>query len=153
MGADESQRPTAIGAGISLTGSDGIKGDGLCTVRGADEPQTPHHAGRREIGGANNAITAVRSLWDTTLEVEAIPCTRRSAVSVRVTGLLVLTAGLALASGTRMAAAGERQDRERSDGAQDFGSTAFTKKSYDGFADGYDDLDGGWVASAIGMEV
>lgn len=34
-----------------------------------------------------------------------------------------------------------------------FGSKAFTEKSYDGFAGGYDDLDGGWAASAIGMEV
>lgn len=34
-----------------------------------------------------------------------------------------------------------------------FGSKAFTKKSYDGFADGYDDLDGGWAASAVGTEV
>eukprot|EP00904_Undaria_pinnatifida_P008810 jgi/Undpi1/5059/HiC_scaffold_19.g08411.m1 len=33
-----------------------------------------------------------------------------------------------------------------------FGSKAFTEKSYDGFAGGYDDLDGGWAASAIGME-
>lgn len=38
------------------------------------------------------------------------------------------------------------------DGDQ-FGSKAFTQKSYDGFAEDYDDLDGGWAASAIGMEV
>lgn len=34
-----------------------------------------------------------------------------------------------------------------------FGSKAFTKQSYDGFAEGYDDLDGGWAASALGTEV
>ncbi|CAM9948909.1 unnamed protein product [Pylaiella littoralis] len=33
-----------------------------------------------------------------------------------------------------------------------FGSKAFAQKSYDGFAEGYDDLDGGWAASAIGVE-
>lgn len=32
-------------------------------------------------------------------------------------------------------------------------SKAFTKESYDGFAEGYDDLDGGWAASAMGLEV
>ncbi|CAM9944738.1 unnamed protein product [Ectocarpus sp. 13 AM-2016] len=31
-------------------------------------------------------------------------------------------------------------------------SKALTKESYDGFAEGYDDLDGGWAASAIGLE-
>lgn len=45
-----------------------------------------------------------------------------------------------------------------SDGFEDdrndrFGSKAYTKKSYDGFADGYDELDGGWAASALGTEV
>ena len=38
-------------------------------------------------------------------------------------------------------------------GAGGFDSKTYTRKSYDGFADGYDDLDGGWAASAIGMEV
>ncbi|CAN0016269.1 unnamed protein product [Ectocarpus sp. 6 AP-2014] len=31
-------------------------------------------------------------------------------------------------------------------------SKALTKESYDGFAEGYDNLDGGWAASAIGLE-
>ena len=51
------------------------------------------------------------------------------------------------AGGEREATEGGGEDEER------FGSKAFTKKSYDGFADGYDDLDGGWAASAIGTEV
>ena len=49
---------------------------------------------------------------------------------------------------------GEREDEGGGgEGGERFGSKAFTRKSYDGFADGYDDLDGGWAASAIGTEV
>lgn len=58
-------------------------------------------------------------------------------------------------SGTGVTAAGSIDGSSSgSDGSRDqFGSKAFTKKSYDGFADGYDDLDGGWAASALGTEV
>lgn len=52
-----------------------------------------------------------------------------------------------------VAAGGKDSEGNGGEGGVAFGSKAFTEKSYDGFATGYDDLDGGWAASAIGMEV
>lgn len=64
-----------------------------------------------------------------------------------------LAATLAPGLGMAGATAAEEEEMEGGGRGGEFGSKAFTKKSYDGFAEGYDDLDGGWAASAIGMEV
>lgn len=68
-------------------------------------------------------------------------------------GVSVAWLAATLAPGFGMAGATAAEGGVEGGGGGGFGSKAFTKKSYDGFAEGYDDLDGGWAASAIGMEV
>lgn len=92
--------------------------------------------------------------------------TRRSVISAAGPWLTRVIAGLGMAlvstkiepakaEGVREMGEGEvgvgNEIREKNNNV--FGSKAFTRKSYDGFADGYDDLDGGWVASTLGIEV
>lgn len=89
---------------------------------------------------------------------------RKSAISAFfAAGWLIAAEKLGLGQGAIPAAAAAAADgRGDSNGGLEFregkggdtsGSVAALKESYDGFADSYDDLDGGWAASAMGMEV
>lgn len=77
---------------------------------------------------------------------------RRALLSSAVASWLTVGTGTRVATASAVAGGGRGSGggAEEGDG---FGSKAFTRRSYDGFAEGYDDLDGGWAASVIGMEV
>lgn len=87
---------------------------------------------------------------------------RKSAVSAFFTAGWLMAVGKLDFGGGAIPVAAATDAGENSEGGLKFrerrggdtsGSTAGLKESYDGFADSYDDLDGGWAASAIGMEV
>lgn len=110
-------------------------------------------------------LSHVPSLPSSRNNDEASPLTRLGAMKETLSWATRWVAGAAVAgsalAGSWPAAVyadgvgGERGGEGGSgcEGGEGFGSKAFTKKSYDGFADGYDGLDGGWAASAIGTEV
>lgn len=95
------------------------------------------------------------------------PRDRRSVLSAAGVRLATVAVAAVVTSGTSAARTASaypselgtvEQQVEHDDGLSlkskpGFGSKAFTRDSYDSFASGYDDLDGGWAASAMRIEV